>query len=78
MITLPPGSSGAVWRSSCNGTELKLRFEHGVGAWLMIRRPASERRHIEIAESELAMVLEEFHAIGEDPEKFAAFVATRA
>ena len=73
-ITLPPGSSGAVWRSSCNGIELKLRFEQGLGAWLMIKRPGCEREYRDIADVDVAATVKQFVAIGEDPEKFKAFV----
>jgi hypothetical protein len=72
--TLPPGSSGAVWRSTCNGIELKLRFEQGMGAWLMIKRPGHERRHVEIPDAEVAATVEQFQAIRGDWEEFKAFV----
>jgi hypothetical protein len=43
-------------------------------AWLVIRKPHSEAQYVELAEGDIAKVLAEFQAIGEDPEKFKAFV----
>ena len=44
------------------------------GAWLVIRKPHSEAQYVELADGELAKVLSDFQDIGEDPEKFKAFV----
>ncbi len=56
--------------------ELQLRIEPDV-AWLTIKRPGEERQYRDIAQSEVAGVVEQFEAIGDDPEKFKAFVAAR-
>jgi len=43
-------------------------------AWLVIKKPGLEGSYRDIAQSEVACVLERFLAIGEDPEKFKAFL----
>jgi len=74
---LHPLASGGVWRASSRGIEIKLRVERDGGAWLVIRKPHSEPSYRELADGEVAKVLAEFQAIGEDPEKFRAFVDAR-
>ncbi len=43
-------------------------------AWLTIKRPGEERQYRDIAQSEVAGVVEQFEAIGEDVDRFKAFV----
>jgi len=51
---------------------LRLRVNPD-SSWLVIRVPGSER-HREIPQDQVAAVPTEFQGIGEDAEKFAAFV----
>jgi hypothetical protein len=71
MATLGPRSY--CYRSSCRGVELRLRVDPAA-AWLVIRQPGVEPRCVDIPEAEVAAVVDQFTAIGEDPEKFATFV----
>ena len=64
------------FRSSCNGVEIRLRVDPGA-AWLTIKRPGCERAYHDIPEAEIAATVEQFQAIGEDPEKFRAFAEAR-
>jgi hypothetical protein len=54
---------------------MKLRVDPGA-AWLTIKRPGCERDYRDIPEAEVAATVEQFLAIGEDPDKFRAFVDT--
>jgi hypothetical protein len=54
-----------------------LRVEPDV-AWLTIKRSGEERQYRDIAQGEVAQVVEQFEAIGEDPEKFKAFLSRAA
>jgi hypothetical protein len=47
-------------------------------AWLTIKRSGEERQYRDIAQGEVAQVVEQFEAIGEDPEKFKAFLSRAA
>jgi len=71
MATLGPKCY--CFRSSCNGIEIRLRVDPGA-AWLTIKRPGCERDYRDIPDAEVAAVVDQFRAIGEDPEKFKAFV----
>jgi hypothetical protein len=64
----------AIFRASCRATEIKLSIQRGSGAVLTIKRPRTETQGIEIPEQDVATLVAEFQAIGEDPEKFEAFV----
>ena len=45
----------------------------------MIKRPGEDRQYRDIADADVAKGVADFQAIGEDPEKFRAFVdATEA
>jgi hypothetical protein len=65
---------GALYRASSNSIELRLRVEPD-GAWLTIKRPGMEAEYLDIPEPDVAAALAGFEAIGEDPEKFKAFVS---
>jgi hypothetical protein len=52
-------------KQSCNGIEMQLRVDPGA-AWLTIKRPGCERAYRDIPD--------EFQAIGEDVDRFEAFV----
>ncbi len=67
------GPRSKLYRASCNGVELQLRVEPDC-AWLTIKRPGEERQYRDIAQSEVAGVVEQFEAIGEDVDRFQAFV----
>lgn len=67
----------AIWRSSCNGTEIRLSVQRGSGAVLKIKRPGMPETWIEIDIADVGATVEEFQAIGEDLEKFRAFVDAR-
>ena len=64
-------------RASCGGVEIRLCVEPDV-AWLTIKRSGEERQYRDIAQGEVAQVVEQFEAIGEDPEKFKAFLSRAA
>jgi hypothetical protein len=53
-----------------------LRVEPGE-AWLTIKRPGEERQYRDIADADVPALVAEFEAIGEDLEKFRAFVDAR-
>jgi len=59
-------------RASCNGVEIRI-VQTPELAYLAIRKPHSEPSYRELADGEVGQVLSDFEAIGEDPEKFAAF-----
>ena len=42
----------------------------------MIKRPGHQRRHVEIPDAEVAATVEQFQAIGADPETFMAFISS--
>ena len=62
----------ALYRASCLGIEVRLRVEPDC-AWLVAKRPGAEAEYTDIAQREVAGVVERFLAIREDPEKFKAF-----
>jgi hypothetical protein len=62
----------AIYRASCNGVEIRI-VQTPDRAYLAIRKPHSEPSYRELADGEVGQVLSDFEAIGEDPEKFAAF-----
>jgi hypothetical protein len=49
---------------------------HPDAAWLTIKRPGCERDYRDIPDAEVAATVEQFQAIGEDVEKFKAFVSS--
>ena len=55
---------------------MRLRVDPGA-AWLTIKRPGCEREYRDIPDAEVAATVDQFLAIGEDPEKFEAFVNER-
>jgi len=67
----------AIYRSSCNGIEIRIVITPDA-AYLTIRKPHSEPLYRELAEGDVAKVLADFQAIGEDPEKFTAFIDAAA
>jgi hypothetical protein len=71
------GPRGKLYRCSCRGIEIRLRVEADC-AWLVVKKPDQEREYHDIAQSEVAGVVERFEAIGDSPEKFKAFVNARA
>jgi hypothetical protein len=72
MATLGPKCYSFV--ASCHGIEIRLRVDPGV-AWLTWKRPGCERQYRDIPEAEVAATVEQFQAIGEDAERFKAFVS---
>ena len=64
----------AIWRSSHVGIELRLSIQRGNGAVLKIKRPALPETRVEIDIEDVGATVEEFQAIGENPEKFKVFV----
>jgi hypothetical protein len=73
MATLGPKCYSFV--ASCNGIEMRLRVDPGA-SWLTIKRPGRERDYRDIPEGQTAATVEQFLAIGEDPQKFKAFIGT--
>ena len=71
------GPQEAVYRSSSGGVELRLRVTPG-GSWVVIKGPGTESRYFDIPGDQVGAVVAEFQAIGEDPDKFAAFVNVQA
>jgi hypothetical protein len=71
---LHPLCRNAIWRASCNGTEIRLSIQRESGAVLKIKRPGISETRVEIDIADVGATVEEFQAIGEDPEKFKAFV----
>jgi hypothetical protein len=69
----PLGPKCYSFRSSCNGIEMQLRVDPGA-AWLTIKRPGCERAYRDIPDPEVAAVVDQFQAIGEDVDRFKAFV----
>jgi hypothetical protein len=53
---------------------MQLRVDPGA-AWLTIKRPGCERAYRDIPEAQIAAVVEQFQAIGEDVDRFEAFVS---
>ena len=43
-------------------------------AWLTMTKPQSEPRHVQVEDQDVEALVAEFEAIGEDSEKFEAFV----
>jgi hypothetical protein len=43
--------------------------------WLVIKRPDTESEYHDIPSAKIAGVVERFVAIGDDPEKFSAFLS---
>jgi len=72
LNVLPPGSSGGVFRASCNGVELRLRIDAD-GAWAVVRRPGSPAHYVDL-ERDIESTIERFHAINGDRNKFDDFV----
>jgi hypothetical protein len=66
-------TKNAIYRSSCNGIEIRLVITPDV-AYLAIRKPHSEPSYRELAEGDVAKVLAEFQNIGTDVQRFEAFV----
>jgi hypothetical protein len=64
----------ALYRASCLGIELRLRVEPDGNGWLVIKRPGVESQYIDIPSAEIPGVVERFIAIGEDVDRFKAFV----
>jgi hypothetical protein len=64
----------AIWRASSNGTEIRLSVLRGEGAILKIKRAGMPETRIEIDIANVGPTVAEFQAIGEDQQKFAAFV----
>jgi hypothetical protein len=64
----------AIYRASCNGVEIRLRIEPD-GAWLVIKRPGLEASYVEIEDRDVPALVAELEAIGDDPEKFSAFLS---
>jgi hypothetical protein len=69
------GPRQAVFRASCEGVQVRLRVNPDE-SWIIIRRPGAEPFYADIPQDQVAAVLAELEAIGEDPEKFKAFVST--
>ena len=67
MVTLGPKCYS--FRASGNEIEMQLRVDPGA-AWLTIKRPGCERSYRDIPDADVAATVEQFLAIGEDPEKF--------
>jgi hypothetical protein len=65
----------ALYRASCLGIELRLRVEPDGNGWLVIKRPDTESEYHDIPSAKIAGVVERFVAIGDDPEKFSAFLS---
>jgi hypothetical protein len=65
----------ALYRASCLGIELRLRVEPDGNGWLVIKRPDTESEYHDIPSPKIAGVVERFVAIGDDPEKFSAFLS---
>jgi hypothetical protein len=63
----------ALYLSSCNSVEIRLRVEPD-SAWLTIKRPGAESEYYDIPQGEVAGIVEQFLAIGEDVDRFKAFV----
>jgi hypothetical protein len=72
MATLGPKCY--CFRASCNGIEMKLRVDPGA-AWLTIKRPGCEHAYRDIPDAGVAAVVEQFQAIGEDVDRFQAFLS---
>ena len=68
------GPRQRIYRASCRGVEIRLRVNVD-SAWVTISQPGQEPFYRDIAESEVAGVLAEFHAIGKDAEKFEALAS---
>jgi hypothetical protein len=75
MATLGP--KHRLYRSSCNGIELRLRAFPG-GSWLTIKKPGQDRQYFDIEESQVEAVVAEFESIGDSVERFQEFVNARA
>ena len=63
----------ALYLASCNSVEIRLRVEPDC-AWLTIKQPGAEPEYHDIPQGEVAGVVEQFEAIGEDVDRFKAFV----
>jgi len=67
----------ALYRASCLGIEVRLRVEPDC-AWLVAKRPGAEAEYHDIPSAEIPRIVERFLSIGEDPEKFNAFLSAAA
>jgi hypothetical protein len=67
------GPRQEIYRASCNSVEVRLRVNPD-SAWIVVRRPGAGPYYRDIADNELSGLLEQYRAIGGDPQKFAAFV----
>jgi hypothetical protein len=56
----------------------RLRVEPDGNGWLVIKRPGAEAEYHDIAQGEVAGVVERFLAIGADVDRFKAFVNAAA
>jgi hypothetical protein len=65
----------ALYLASCNLVEIWLRVEPDC-AWLTIKGPGPESEYYDIPQGEVAGIVEQFLAIGEDVDCFNAFVQT--
>jgi hypothetical protein len=54
----------------------RLRVEPDGNGWLVIKRPGAESEYHDIPSAEIPRIVERFLSIGEDPEKFKAFLRT--
>ena len=67
------GPAQRSFRASCNGIEIRIR-QNIDAAWIIIDQPGCERFYRELTEAELPAVLDRYHAIDGNAERFDAFV----
>lgn len=70
------GPKSYCYRASCQSVEIKLRVDPDQ-SWMVIKRPGQETQYRDIPHDDVASVVQEFKAIGDDVERFNAFVSAR-
>ena len=64
-----------IYRSSCDGVEIRIVQTPGL-TYLVVRGRVHDH-YAELPDADVGATVEEFQAIGEDPDRFQAFVNAR-
>jgi hypothetical protein len=77
MESVTPSSvtKNKIYRSSCNGVEIRIVQTPGL-TYLVVRGRGHDH-YAELPDADVGATVAEFQAIGEDPDRFQAFVNAR-